>query len=488
MLFHTQGFALFFFICLLGYWLIQAHRWRMLWLLTASVVFYMHEGPRLDLFAIPWPWGSGQKTVSFAWHILLILGSASIDYSVALRLERVARPRLRALLLVLSIACNLGLLFYFKYRNFFLDSLDQALAPWGVSTQSTRLDLILPLGISFYTFETISYIVDVYLGKVKPVRSLLNYALYIMFFPHLIAGPIVRARDFLHQLDRPKQFRWQRLAGGSWLFLLGLFKKAVVADHLATFVDPVFAHPDQFGAGAIWLGVLGYSFQIYCDFSGYTDMARGLAQTLGFNLPLNFRLPYLAGDISEFWQRWHISLSTWLRDYVYIPLGGSRGGSWRTCRNLFLTMLLGGLWHGAKWTMVVWGAYHGLLLILHRVLPWPRVLASKAGRLVCMAGTFLLVSVGWVFFRADSLAAAGLILRRMFTFEAGPAFTNVLEVTALVNLALCALYFLAAPIFRRLRLDRRLPAGVQGAALGLLFALALLFTPEGQQAFIYFQF
>lgn len=488
MLFHTQGFALFFLIFFVGYWLVRPHRWRMLWLLAGSIVFYMHEGPRVDLFTIWWPLGSGQKALQFPWHILLILGSASIDYCVALRLEQVKQARLRTLLVLFSIACNLGLLIYFKYRDFFLGSLDQALAPFGLTTRSTRLNLILPLGISFYTFETISYIVDVYQRKIKPVRSLLNYALYIMFFPHLIAGPIVRSRDFLYQLDRPKKFRWQRLQGGAWLFLLGLFKKAIVADQLATIVDPVFAHPEQFGTGAIWLGVLGYSFQIYCDFSGYTDMARGLAQSLGFHLPLNFRLPYIAANVTEFWQRWHISLSTWLRDYLYIPLGGSRNGNWQTYRNLLITMVLGGLWHGASWTMLVWGAYHGALLILHRLIPWPGALGSRIGHVLCTSMTFLLISVGWVFFRADSLVTAGSILGRMFTFDPGPSLSDILRVTAFANLGLCVIYLIFAPRFRALRLDRWLPPVAQGAVLGVLFALALLLVPESNRSFIYFQF
>lgn len=480
--FHTQPFALFFAVFFVGYWAIRPHRWRMCWLLFGSVAFYLQTGPAVDVPLL------GGFSVRFPWHILLILGSASVDYCVALRLERTASPRVRKLLVCFSIACNLSLLCFFKYMGFFVENVQAALAAWGLPSRSLRLDLILPLGISFYTFETISYIVDVHAGKVKPVRSLLDYALYIMFFPHLIAGPIVRANDFVPQLQRPKRFRWLRLRLGAWLFLIGLFKKAVLADHLALVSDPVFAAPEQFDGPAAWLGVLAYSCRIYCDFSGYTDMARGLAQMLGFHLPLNFRLPYLAADISEFWQRWHISLSTWLRDYLYIPLGGNRHGKLLTYRNLFLTMLLGGLWHGAKWTFVVWGAYHGLLLILQRVLPWPGFLKTKPGRLVCVAGTFLLVTVGWVFFRADSLEMALLVLRRLVVWDSGLPLDPALRFAALLALLASLGYFVLAPLLPVRRWGERLPAAVQGLALGLLFAAALLLVPDGTRPFIYFQF
>lgn len=466
--FHTQGFALFFLIFFVGFWSIPWHRPRMLWLLVGSIVFYMHTVP---------------------WHILLILGSASVDYFVGLRLEAESRPGVRRGLLLLSVLVNLGLLCFFKYTNFLLDQVDAVLAAWGTSAAAWRLDLVLPLGISFYTFETISYIVDVYQRKFQPVRSLLDYALYILFFPHLLAGPIVRGRDFLPQLARPKRFRWQRLQVGAWLFLLGLFKKAVIADHIAGVVRPVFADPGGYGSFAIWLGVVGFALQIYCDFSGYTDMARGLAQTLGFHLPLNFRLPYLAADIAEFWHRWHISLSTWLRDYVYIPLGGSRQGEFTTCRNLLLTMLIGGLWHGPKWTMVVWGAYHGLLLVLHRRIHWPAWLRGPVGKGICVAATFLLVCVGWVFFRAESLANALLMLHRMFVWaNSERTLSEPLLLAAGLNLGLLLLYLLAAPRLARVRWEQHLPVPVSGMLLGLLLALALLLVPDQRQPFIYFQF
>ena len=367
MLFPTLIFLAFFAVVFTVYWSLSNPRHRLLWLLFASLYFYAS-------------WN--------LWLITLIVFSASVDYTVALVLERVKTPWKRRALLILSITTNLSLLAFFKYVNFFLDTVYTVQGFFGVTPSRTFLDIVLPLGISFYTFETISYIVDVYQGKVKPVRNPLDYALYIMFFPHLVAGPIVRPRDFLPQIRRKKTWNWDRMQLGLQLFFLGLFKKAVLADHLAAIVDPIFQTPGAYGSSALWLGVLGYAAQIYCDFSGYSDMAIGLAHMLGFHLPANFNMPYFAANIAEFWRRWHISLSRWLRDYLYIPLGGARKGTVAMCRNLILTMLLGGLWHGASWTFIVWGLYHGTLLALHKVIPWPRWLGLPWAKPLCVATTF----------------------------------------------------------------------------------------------------
>lgn len=467
MLFHSFKFLVFFVLFFAIYWAIKPHVWRMRWLLLGSIVFYMSWIP---------------------WHISLILFSAGVDYFLAMRIERSDRPGLRKLFLFLSIGTNLGLLLFFKYFNFFLGNLDAALAPMGLSVAALRLDLMLPLGISFYTFETISYIVDVYLGKVHAVRSPLDYALYIMFFPHLIAGPIVRSHDFLPQLRRPKRFSWERMQVGAQLFTLGLFKKAIIADHLATLVDPVFAHPGQFGSASIWLAVLAYAAQIYCDFSGYSDMALGLAHTLGFHLPINFNMPYFAVSITEFWQRWHISLSTWLRDYLYIPLGGNRGSTFQTCRNLMATMLLGGLWHGASWTFLFWGLFHGLLLVVHRLVPWPAWFSQSWTKPLRMATTFFCVAVGWVFFRALTLEAALEILGRMFRPVAGLTLEPVMWMTGIVLLSLIFAAHLLANLWRLDGWRPRIPAPAYGVALGLLLVLALVLYPATEKAFIYFQF
>lgn len=464
MLFVSSAFLTFFAVVFPVYWALRAHRARLLWLLAASCFFYMSWNP---------------------WLILLILFSASVDYLAALALERTAAPRRRRALLAGSVGLNLGLLALFKYANFFLDTAGQFLGLFDVALPRPVLDIVLPLGISFYTFETISYIVDVYRGRTRAVRSPLDYALFILFFPHLVAGPIVRPRDFLPQLARRKRFDWDRLYLGVRLFLLGLVKKALLADTLGAYaVDPVFAAAGAYGSGAAWLAVLAYAVQIYCDFSGYSDMGIGLAHLLGFRLPANFRRPYLAGDVAEFWRRWHISLSSWLRDYLFIPLGGSRGGAWLTYRNLMVVMLLGGLWHGASWTFVAWGLYHGVLLALHRALP----AAPALLRPLRVPATFLLVAVGWVFFRATSLGDAVALLGRLAWPTAGAALAPATVALVLGCLALTLAGHLLGERVDLARVERRLPAPVMGAALAAVLALVLVLLPDGTRAFIYFQF
>jgi alginate O-acetyltransferase complex protein AlgI len=465
MLFPTAKFLGFFLVVFTVYWLLGRHRWRMLWLVCASAFFYMAWSP---------------------WFILLILASTSVDYLVAMRLNHVSGDRTRRAMVALSVAVNLGILAYFKYRAFALDSVSHVTHWLGWSIPVPTAQAFLPLGISFYTFEAISYVVDVYRGRTAPVRNPLDYALYILFFPHLVAGPIVRAHDFLPQLWRPKRFDWPRFQAGAQLFLIGLFKKSVIADQVAQCVDPVFADPARFGSTALWLAVLGYAIQIYCDFSGYTDMALGLAHTLGFKLPNNFNAPYLATSPADFWRRWHISLSRWLRDYLYIPLGGNRRGPVRTMVNLFVTMLLGGLWHGANWTFVIWGAYHGMLLAIQRLMPaaWDRPAFKPVGAVV----TFLAVCVGWVFFRAQTLADAGKILHGLVVPTDGLGLSGDGNLLVLSCVIVTLIGQAIGQIGGSARWLFRVPAPVAGAVLALLMTLALLLMPGDTKVFIYFQF
>jgi alginate O-acetyltransferase complex protein AlgI len=467
MLFPTSGFLIFFVVVVLVYWAIPPHRFRMLWLLSASCFFYMSWKP---------------------WPILLILFSASVDYVVAQILVKTTSLSKRRILLTLSICSNLSLLLFFKYVNFLMDHWNWFDGFFGGHHPLERLELFLPLGISFYTFETISYIVDVYHGRIAPVRSLINYSLYIMFFPHLIAGPIVRPRDFLPQIDQTKRFNWSRVRLGVFLIILGLFKKSVIADSVAPLVDAVFANPSAYQSTSLWLGVLCYAIQIYGDFSGYSDMAIGLSHIVGFKLVRNFRTPYLSADIGEFWRRWHISLSTWLRDYLYIPLGGSRGGTLATMRNLFLTMLLGGLWHGASWTFILWGGYHGALLALNRLVPLPRSLRQGPGRCLAVLGTFLCVCVGWVFFRAQTLDQAATILLGLLNRVGGQSLDRVMTLVALLCLGVMALGHLFALVVSWSKVENRLPAPVLG--FGLAAAVIVIFSlmPAERMTFIYFQF
>jgi alginate O-acetyltransferase complex protein AlgI len=474
-LFCSLEFLLFFTAILFVYWIIPWQKVRIWLLLGASLYFYAS-------------WN--------AWLALLIGATTAMDYVIALGMDGSTTQARRKLLLGVSLVVNLGVLGYFKYVNFFLDSLTQALHAMGASASLPLLKVILPIGISFYTFEAINYTMDVYRRRVPAERNLAHFMLFILFFPHLVAGPIVRARDFLPQIQRPKRFSWPRMHLGAQFFFMGLFKKLAIADRMALFVDPVFGAPMEYHSKAVWLAVLAYALQIYCDFSGYTDMAIGVAHMLGYKLAQNFNIPYVSVNISEFWRRWHISLSSWLRDYLFIPLGGSRGSNWKTNRNLLITMTLGGLWHGASWTFVVWGILHGLLLIGHKMFQGfckkrtmlDRLLQSVPGTLLRMTVTFLSVCVGWVFFRAATFPIAADVLRRMVWFHpdaaTGPMPTTGIVLTMLL-VALCH-------GVRRFDLWRKwqvkLPATLLGFSYAAAVTLALFLAPSGSKPFIYFQF
>ena len=474
MLFCSAPFLLFFLIVFSVYWAMPWQRPRVYLLLAASIFFYASWNKQLAL---------------------LICISTTIDFFLACGIEDSKSPRRRKLLLLLNITANLGLLCYFKYVNFFLASLTEALRAAGVSTSFHPLKILLPVGISFYTFEAINYMVDVYRGHTRAERNLPNFMLFILFFPHLVAGPIVRARDFLPQIHRRKRFSWMRMQLGVEFFLMGLFKKLAIANRMAEFADPVFKDPEAYRSGAVWAAVIGYALQIYCDFSGYTDMALGCAHMLGYKLAMNFNLPYIARNISEFWRRWHISLSSWLRDYLFIPLGGSRGTAWLVCRNLMITMTLGGLWHGANWTFVAWGVMHGALLVAHRGVralcdARPRldaVLRSLPGTVLGSGLTFLCVILGWVFFRATTFGAAMEVLKRLFVHHVGqgsPLPSVGVWYTALV-VAICH-YVAARGWWKWWKL--RLPAPVLGFGYSTVLTLSLVLAPATGKTFIYFQF
>jgi alginate O-acetyltransferase complex protein AlgI len=489
--FCSQRYVLFLSAVLAAYWAMPAGWVRpRTWLLLAASFFFYAS------------WNS--------WLALVVAASATLDWLLALGLDRPpadasaksaceAPPpgpdRLRRGLLAVSVAVNLGLLAYFKYAGFFLGSLESALRAAGLETAFPTLSVLAPIGISFYTFEAISYTVDVYAGRVRAERSLPNFLLFITFFPHLVCGPIVRARDLLPQIRREKRLHWRRVQVGVELLICGAFKKLAVADRMAEYSDPVFAAPGDFHSGAVRWAVLAYALRIYADFSGYSDMATGAAHLLGFRLTENFRTPYAATSIAEFWRRWHMSLSGWLRDYLFIPLGGSRAGPARTAANLMITMTLGGLWHGASWTFVLWGVYHGLLLVLHRLwrglcerTAWlDRAMHTLPAALASAYLTFGAVCVGWVLFRATSLANAEAVLWRLFAFADGrpqPLAMSGLYCT----LAVVAAWHVPGVSESWPRVSRSLPA----AALGFLYAAALflatLLRPEGGRAFIYFQF
>lgn len=367
---------------------------RKLFLLAASCVFYA--------------W--------WDWRFLGVLAVVTVlDYYISQFLVRTENSKKRKMLLLVSIVINLGFLFFFKYFNFFIDTLNLVLG--DVGWRIGALKIILPIGISFYTFETLSYVIDVYKRVAKPASSLLDYAIFITFFPRLVAGPIMRATEFLPQLEQGIQLDLNRFFEGMQLFLRGLLKKIVVADNLALVVDQVYGAPAIYSSVTVWMVVCAYSVQILYDFWGYTDMARGLGRMLGIDLPLNFNLPYTAQSITEFWDRWHISLSTWLRDYLYIPLGGNRKGRVRTYINMMVTMLLGGLWHGASWNFIFWGGLHGMYLAIERLVsgsrpspsPWTSFRAFVKAFIV-----FVLVTITWVPFRSPNWETTLVVLKKLF--------------------------------------------------------------------------
>jgi alginate O-acetyltransferase complex protein AlgI len=465
MLFNSPAFALFLPVMLLLYWSLRGmpRRWA---LLAGSYFFYS-----------VWDW---------RFTGLLII-STLVDYACGLALERRSATGPRKRIVAVSVVTNLGILAGFKYFNFFRESAAGLLTACGMSVNWPLLDVILPMGISFYTFQSLSYTIDVYRGM-PAERSLTAFATYVSCFPQLVAGPIMRARDLLPQLNReatPADADW---SGGVFRIFRGLLKKMVVADSLGIYVDMVFHDPGDFSGISCWIALYAYAFQIYMDFSGYTDVALGAGRMLGLRLSENFSLPYLAQSPAEFWHRWHITLSTWLRDYLYIPLGGSRGSRSKTMRNLFLTMALGGLWHGAAWTFVAWGIYHGLLLAVQRLVGGRRTAADVAGdpfplKALRVIGMFHLTCLGWLLFRAQDWATVHLMLGRLVDFSS----TEIRGKRILLIVVACMLVHLL-PVFRNLG-ERfvRLPAVVQGSLAGVCLWVVILLSP-GAQAFIYFQF
>ncbi|MGB0714324.1 MAG: MBOAT family O-acyltransferase [Phycisphaerae bacterium] len=463
MLFTSPAFALFLPIMLAGYWSTRGSMRRAI-LLAGSYFFYGC-----------WDW----RFLGLLWI------STFVDFWAAQRIERSAEPGHRRLWLILSLVTNLGILGTFKYLGFFTASFASMMAQFGIVVGGPALDILLPMGISFYTFQTMSYTIDVYRGE-RAERSWMTFALYVACFPQLVAGPIMRASVLLPQLATDRRADDIRLTDGAFRLLQGLIKKLILADSLALYVDMVFADPTGYTGISAWIALYAYAFQIFLDFSGYTDMAIGIGHLLGLRFMENFDRPYIARSPSEFWRRWHISLSTWLRDYLYIPLGGSRGSKWLTSRNLMITMALGGLWHGAAWTFVLWGLFHGLLLCAERA--WKHVRgeipsSSGAVRVVQVILMFHVTCLGWLLFRSESVGQVGQMLSNLTDFS--PARIHGLRILAIVMV--CAVLHLMP--WRRLLdfLDQRVPAVGQGAIAAMGLWCVLLFSPNARP-FIYFQF
>ena len=499
MLFNSIAFLVFFPVVIAIFYLIP-HRFRKYHLLSASYIFYMFW--RIE-------------------YIVLILISTLVDYFAARFMEKADTKKSRIKWLLVSICTNLGLLFLFKYFNFFIDSTSVMMRLIGIEVQMPTLSVLLPVGISFYTFQTMSYSIEVFKGKKKAENNIVTFALYVAFFPQLVAGPIERPNRLLPQFSRKISFDYDRFVSGLRLMLWGFFKKMVIADNLALVVDQVYGNISAYSGIHYLIATFFFAFQIYCDFSGYSDIAIGAARCLGYDLMENFRRPYHSKSIGEFWKRWHISLSTWFKDYLYIPLGGNRVKVPRYIFNLFITFLISGLWHGASWTFVVWGGLNGIYLItgiFTKKLRSRFVAAIRLNRLpwlhklVQVATTFFLISFSWIFFRAQNIGEAIYIIRNLFKgvgeviakiwadLLAGHPFSTILNIFdklgvssyQLIILAVCLLIMEIIHIsqrrFQGLEVLKSKPLIIRWLAYYFLIFIILLYARVDAVQFIYFQF
>lgn len=474
MLFNSAQFLLFLPLVVLAYYILP-HKFRKFLLLAASYYFYMQ-----------WK----------APYIILIIFSTIIDFFVGIEMtkERVNKK----LLLAISLFTNLGLLITFKYFNFFIDQINLV-----TNNQIAYLELILPMGISFYTFQTMSYSIDIYNNKIKPEKDIFTFALYVTFFPQLVAGPIERAGHLLKEVKKKVKFSYSNLSHGLKQMIWGFFKKVAIADNLSLFVDPVFENYTAHSNGELVIAVLFFSIQIYCDFSGYSDIAIGAAKTMGIQLNKNFNLPYFSKSLSEFWRRWHISLSTWFRDYLYIPLGGNRVSKGKILLNIMIVFVVSGFWHGANWTFIIWGAIHGLVLILENLLKkFPDPIKSSNKALSILGYTFkrfytlIIVLTAWIFFRAENVGDAIGIIGKIYT---NISITTASEIKAMIlenknlatNLLIATLLFLLEGnmFFRKSQIKVNISAPYRRwIGYSLIVIITLLFGSFDRSEFIYFQF
>lgn len=481
MLFNSVDFLIFFPIVVILHFAIP-HRFRWILLLFASYYFYMSWRPE---------------------YIILIVLSTLVDFFAARQMVKPGNEGKRKKFLMLSLVVNLGMLFFFKYFNFFSSSLQTLFDFVGINIQLPVLTLLLPVGISFYTFQTLSYTIDVYRGKQKPTNQFGIFALFVSFFPQLVAGPIERSTHLLPQFNKIKTIDYKRITDGLKLMGWGLFKKVVIADRLAEIVNNIYNNPTDYSGIPLIIATAFFAIQIYCDFSGYTDIAIGAAKVLGYDLMENFRQPYFSRSIAEFWHRWHISLSTWFRDYLYIPLGGNRVVKWRWYFNVFMVFLISGLWHGANWTFVIWGALHGAFMLVGIWTENSRKQLYKSSGLdrspfilhtIQMIVTVILVCFAWIFFRANSISDAiyisthlfsGLDLSGSYGLDLGGLYERLLLVFSMGTLLLVD--FAQARDGNVLNLSNK-PVVVRWAVYYALFLGIVMFGKFGIQDFIYFQF
>lgn len=460
MLFNSITF-LYFFVVTTSLFFILPHKYRWLLLLFASLYFYMFYKPV---------------------YILILIYTILVDYFSGILIEKSNSPKYKKIFLYFSIFANIGVLFFFKYFNFFNSNLSYVLDLLSVKNNIPFLDIILPIGLSFHTFQALSYTIEVYRGNQSAEKHLGYYSLYVLFYPQLVAGPIERPQNILYQLHEEKTFNFDNAIVGLQLIFFGLFKKIVIADRLSVYVNEIYANTNQHYSLSIFIATVFFSIQIYCDFSGYSDIAKGTAKVLGYDLMLNFNFPYFAKSISGFWSRWHISLSTWFRDYVYIPLGGNRVSNLKLYRNIIIVFLLSGFWHGANWTFIIWGLIHALLLIFENIFLKKNLFLKTlfSNQLI----TFLLVSFTWIFFRSESIEKAILIFKKLFSFS---FVFNLNELSAgkgPLNL-LFSFFFITLLFFiEKFEINKKI-----NFFLTLMFILLIIyFGNYGNNEFIYFQF
>lgn len=477
MLFNSFTFILFFLIVYLMYRNLD-HKGQNLLLLIGSYLFYM----------------------SWNWKFLsLIVLSTVVDYFCGIKVYTSQTDFRKKCYLALSVVVNLGVLAFFKYYNFFAENLVALTSTFGWTPGDVTLDIILPVGISFYTFQTMSYSIDIYRKEIKPERNILNFSLFVAFFPQLVAGPIERAKNLLPQIQVPRTISRDLIQKGLWMILWGYFLKVFVADNMGLIVDNVFAKAGVIPGGEALLGIYAFAFQIFGDFAGYSSIAIGVAALMGFRLRTNFLFPYFVTNPQDFWRNWHISLSSWLRDYLYIPLGGNRGGEMKLYRNLFLTMLLGGIWHGAAWTFVIWGVYQGGILIIHRyfspiISRWTAGITvsdfqQKLIRTAQVIFMFQLTCIGWLIFRANSVQQIGDFLQSIFfnmaAYSPGiPYFSLQLAFLALPLLVIQYFQF----SYRSANSLKRFPLYSRYIIYLGLYYFIIVFGEYGSREFIYFQF
>lgn len=464
MLFNSFAFLVFFALVTGVYYCLKLKA-RQVLLLLASCLFYMAFVPE---------------------YILILAITIGIDYFAGIEIEKCNNDKRRKTILIISILSTLLVLFLFKYIDFSIDNINQLAKAIGWNYSLEFLHWVLPIGLSFHTFQSLSYVIEVYRKHQKAERNFITYSLYVMFYPQLVAGPIERPQNLLPQLNKFQAFNHQNLAAGLQLMLFGLFKKVVIADRLAPYVDSVFNDPTQHAGLPVLLSIVFFSIQIYCDFSGYSDMAIGAARCMGYTLMRNFEMPYFATSLTDFWRRWHISLSTWFRDYLYYPLGGNKVGKWLTYRNLLLTFLISGIWHGANWNFVIWGAIHGIFLVVERFFN----LQHRLSKLIHFIVTQAIVLMAWVFFRANSFDDAIHVFGQIFK----PS-TSINVLISPLKTMLCVSFAATIIVFESIQKRKTfdhyissINANWSYAIFVLLIYCILIFGEFNEQAFIYFQF